>query len=140
MIRALLIKNFRNLEVANLKLEPGTTVIVGENGQGKTNFLEAINTLSYGKSFRARKQEAINWQNDKGAVVGTTDKDRLEVIFNRNATTQIKVNGRNTRVADFLGRFVSVVFHPEEINLVSGAPDRRRAWLDRLIATTDKNW
>ncbi|MDP2720571.1 MAG: DNA replication and repair protein RecF [bacterium] len=140
MLKVLLIKNFRNLEIANLKLEPGTTIIIGENGQGKTNFLEAINTLSYGKSFRAHKQEAINWQNDKAAVVGTTNKDRLEAIFSRNSANQIKVNGRNTKAADFLGRFVSVVFHPEEIDLVSGVPDRRRAWLDRLIATTDKNY
>ena len=58
-IENLYLRNFRNYEEENLELSAGVNLFLGKNAQGKTNFLEAVNYLSTGRSFRARKEEEM---------------------------------------------------------------------------------
>lgn len=140
MIRQLSVKNLRNLNIQEKIIQPGYNIIIGGNGQGKTNFLESLYLLAYGKSFRDEKSKIINWGENEARLVGKTDRDTLEIIIRRDRENTILINSKVKSTGALLGRFVCVVFHPQEIDMVSGPPSLRRAWLDRLIATTDKKY
>ena len=77
MIRQLTVKNLRNLNIQEKIIQPGYNIIVGENGQGKTNFLESLYILAYGKSFRDEKSKIISWEENEARVVGKTDYESL---------------------------------------------------------------
>ena len=140
MIRQLTVKNLRNLNIQEKTIQPGYNIIVGENGQGKTNFLESLYILAYGKSFRDEKSKIINWEENEARVVGKTDRDVLEVVIRKDRDNRVFINAKLKKTSALLGRFVCVVFHPKEIDIVSGPPSLRRAWLDRLISTADKKY
>src|SRR4030042_5513691 len=140
MLKEISVKNFRNLKFEEQGFRPGVTILFGENGQGKTNVLEAIHFLSYGKSFRGPSAQAINWRVDEARIYGETDAAKLGIIIRRDKENEFSVNGKTKKLSALLGRFVSVFFHPQEIELVFGPPTLRRSWLDRLISTVDKNY
>ena len=140
MIRQLTVKNLRNLNIQEKIIQPGYNIIVGDNGQGKTNFLESLYILAYGKSFRDEKSKIINWEENEARVAGKTDRDTLEIVIRRDRDNAVLINSKAKTASALLGRFVCVVFHPKEIDIVSGPPSLRRAWLDRLIATIDKKY
>jgi DNA replication and repair protein RecF len=140
MLKKLRVKNFRNLDIEKLNIKPGIVVIVGDNGQGKTNLLEAIYFLSYGKSFRGAKIQGINWDREACYVIGETTRDNLEIHIRRDKENTVLINGKKKKLSTLVGRFICVGFHPEEIEVINGAPSLRRVWLDRLISTTDKKY
>ena len=140
MLKELSIKNFRNLNIPLLKIPTGFTILVGNNGQGKTNLLEAIYFLSAGKSFRGMKKEVINWASEEAIIEADTSVGNIRIIISRNKETNILINGKQKNILYLFGKLPTVIFYPEEINLVSGPPTLRRSWLDRLISTADKNY
>jgi DNA replication and repair protein RecF len=140
MIRTLSVKGLRNLNINEVKLSAGFNIIIGENGQGKTNLLEALYFLAYGKSFRDDKSKVINWDTEEASIRGKTHDSVIEIIVKRESETKIYINGKPKKLASLLGRFLCVVFHPQEIELISGAPSLRRSWIDRLISTIDKKY
>ena len=90
--------NFRNYEKAHLVFDEGTTLITGNNGNGKTNLLEAIAWFSKGKSFRGVPNEALITQNKEKAILRaeiTLDKRKttLEVEINNFGRNQFQING-----------------------------------------------
>ena len=140
MLKSIAVEKFRNLNKVKLNFSRNVNIIVGDNGQGKTNLLEAIYLLSYAKSFRANKSQIINWQADWARIAGLTDKDEIEIRLLRDQETQAFINKKKKRVTDLLGRFVSVIFYPEEIGMISGPPNLRRSWLDKLGSITSKRY
>jgi DNA replication and repair protein RecF len=140
MLNSLSVRNFRNLEIPHQNFPFGTTILVGNNGQGKTAILEALYFLSYGKTFRGTKGDSVNWYEDEAQITGKTDKETLTVVFGKTRETQVLVNNKRKNTAELIGRFISVLFHPSEIEIVTGPPQLRRAWLDRVILTTDKKY
>jgi len=141
--------NFRNYTRLELSLPDRLTVFQGSNAQGKTNLLEAIHLLATGRSPRAvAERELINWL----ALEGTPPYARLmgEVGAGRDAQTlelvlelarnggangpvvrkQVHINGVPKRGLDLVGRLRVVLFLPEDVSLVSGAPSERRRYLD----------
>lgn len=127
-------ENFRNL---NGKITCGRNlnIIFGENGQGKTNWLEAIYLLATTKSFKtARLVEAINFEQDMAIVRGTVRQSAeitrgLQVIMQGNTKT-LTVNNKKETVNRFLGQLHAVNFNSDEIEIVRGGPDARRKFLD----------
>ena len=140
MLKSLSVKNFRNLSITDLKLKPGVTVIVGGNGQGKTNLIEAVYVLSYGRPFRGEKKETINWNSQEAEIFGETTRGTIRIFLRRDGETRVVVNNKTKPLAAVFGRFVSVLFHPGEIELIGGPPALRRSWLDKLIATIDRSY
>ena len=144
------VTNYRNISKA--QLEPGRelTVICGNNGQGKTNLLEAIWLLTGGKSFRGGKDaelvrrgetfavlDAVTlraWQEDQERddpshvriTVGTPDSQRPGRYASVNGTPP-------KRAAGLAGSFPAVVFDPGHLSLVKGAPEGRRKFLDAAL-------
>ena len=140
MLKALGVKNFRNLNIPKLTLTPGYTVIVGDNAQGKSNILEAIYLLSSGKPFRGTKNQALNWSAQEALVSGETDAGKIQIVISREDDTKISIDGKPKNLLALFGKFAATLFYPGEIELASGPPVGRRSWLDRLIATTDKTY
>ncbi len=130
---------FRNLS-GKIFWGDGLNVITGENGQGKTNWLEAIYLLATTKSFRTQKpQEAIRFGESLAVVRGRVARSRdvhrdLQVALQGN-TKAISVNGKRESVARYLGQLHVVSFTADELEVVRGAPEARRKFLDRGIVS-----
>lgn len=145
------LSDFRNYENKTFQFSDGVTVIAGENAKGKTNLLEAIYLLGVGESFRAKRtEEMVRFEQELGRVSGDvplTKKDTivLEVVVNGGIVMGKVVNKRkylvdgvSRRRKDILGILPLVLFRPEDIELISGSPDNRRKFLDRLLIQVDR--
>lgn len=137
-ITALDLRGYASLEVS---FGPGAHLIVGPNAAGKTSLLEAVVLLGWGRSHRTSADgELIRWDRDLARVEGRVGNDILEVAVVRSGADgaggrkRIRINGAGRR-STALGRVLRVVlFAPEEMLLVIGAPSLRRAAMDALAA------
>jgi DNA replication and repair protein RecF len=126
--------NFRNL-TGKIPCGTGLNILLGENGQGKTNWLEAIYILATSKSFKTAKlQEAIRFGEDMGLVRGRVRASAeihrdLQVTLQGN-TKALMVNGKKEALQRYLGQLHAVVFNADELEIVRGIPDARRRFLD----------
>lgn len=133
------VHNFRNLS-GRVSWGNGLNIIYGDNGQGKTNWLEAIYTLATTKSFRTQKlQEAVRFNEDlsviRGRVARTEEVHRdLQVTLQGNTKT-ISINGKREAVARYLRQLNAVAFTADELEVVRGGPDARRKFLDRGVVS-----
>ena len=139
LLESLSAENFRNLN-GKINCGKNLNIIFGENGQGKTNWLEAIYLLATTKSFKtARLQEAIKFGADLAIVRGTVHHgehiDRqLQVALQGNTKT-LTINGKNEPVTRFLGQLHAVIFNSDELEIVRGTPEARRKFLDGGIVS-----
>jgi DNA replication and repair protein RecF len=140
------IRDFRNLERVDLDLPPEGAVVVGDNGHGKTNLLEAIYYLQILRSIRdARDQDLARFDASGfhiSARAHTPAAHELGVGFDR-ASKRKKVTidgGEIRRLSDALGALPSVMFSPRDLELVSGPPTERRRFLDLVLALTDRKY
>jgi DNA replication and repair protein RecF len=131
--------NFRNLS-GKVSWGNGLNIIYGDNGQGKTNWLEAIYLLATTKSFRTqRPHEAIRFGEELAVVRGRVGRTR-EVHRDLQVTLQgklkaISVNGKREAVTRYLGQLHAVAFTADELDIVRGMPDARRKFLDRGVVS-----
>jgi len=136
-LKSIEVDRFRNLS-GRIDWANGTNVLYGNNGQGKTNWLESIQILAHGKSFRTRHlHEAIAFGESTGSVSGMVHRgdaiDReLRVGIQRN-TKQTFVNGKRESAVRYLGQLHAVWFTSDELEVVRGGPDARRSFLDRGV-------
>ncbi|MEP6690087.1 MAG: DNA replication and repair protein RecF [Gemmatimonadaceae bacterium] len=140
------IRNFRNLAHLDLHPPPHGIAIVGENGHGKTNLLEAMYYLQLMRSFRgARDAELVRFGEAgfhlAGAVRGGRSRE-VSVGFERaGKRKRAKLDGATTpRLTDALGAFPAVIFSPGDAVLVAGAPAERRRYLDVMLALTSRSY
>jgi DNA replication and repair protein RecF len=131
--------NFRNLS-GEIFWGEGLNVIAGENGQGKTNWLEAIYLLATTKSFRTqRPQEAIRFGESlavvRGRVARTRDVQRDLQVTIQGASKTLSLNGKRETVASYLSQLHVIPFTSDELEVVRGAPDARRRFLDRGVVS-----
>jgi DNA replication and repair protein RecF len=133
------VNNFRNLS-GKVFWGPGLNIIHGNNGQGKTNWLEAIHTLSRTKSFRTQRlQESIRFGEQTASIEGqvSTGNDLrrdLRVTLKEN-TKSIWVNGKREQLARYLGLLQVFAFTADQLEVVRGMPEARRHFIDRGIAS-----
>ncbi len=132
-------KNFRNLR-GNISFAGSLNVLLGENGQGKTNWLEAIAVLASTHSFRtARLQDAVNFESETAMVGGAVRESpeivrQLRVIIAGNTKTLL-INDKKETVRGYLGQLHTVVFNSDQLDIVRGTPDARRRFLDMGIVS-----
>ncbi|MGI8918232.1 MAG: DNA replication/repair protein RecF [Pyrinomonadaceae bacterium] len=130
---------FRNLS-GELSLGPRLNIILGNNGQGKTNWLEAIYLLSRTKSFRTQRlQEGINFGQETAFVRGLVTRGEelrrdLQVTIQGNTKT-ISINGKREPLARYLGQLQVFSFTAAELEVVRGVPEARRRFIDRGAAS-----
>jgi len=130
-------ENFRNL-FGSVHCGHGLNILIGLNGQGKTNWLEAINVLATARSFRtSRLQEAIRFGVDSAAIAGRVvrsaqvSRDLRVAIGDRSKS--LFVNGKQETSRGYLNQLHSIVFNSDELEIVRGQPEARRRFLDQSI-------
>lgn len=144
----LALRGFRNYSRKVLVFADKTTLVVGDNGVGKTNILEAIYLLATGKSFRASKEaQMILYGKELARVSGDVSEVGLEIMLTtgevegqRVARKRYLVNGVAKRRMDFVGNLRCVLFRPEDIELVLGSPRGRRDYLDSVLEQVDREY
>lgn len=148
------LNHYRNYSRLTVELPPGPVLLRGDNAQGKTNFLEAIYLLSTTRSVHARAdQQLINWRVFKQetlpfarieATVKThRESFQLAVTLVREGESirkDIRLNGAKKRALDVIGKLTTVMFLPEDIELVTGAPAIRRRYLDTTLCQIDPEY
>lgn len=130
--------DFRNYRVVELPLEPGANLIVGRNGQGKTNLVEAIAYFSSLRSHRVSGDAALIRAGCSAAIarLGVRAEERsvrLELQINRTGQNRAQINGNPTRARELMRWFSSVTFAPEDLTIVRGEPSVRRRFLDDAL-------
>ncbi len=142
IVQSLELVEFRNYERASFELTGGTTAIVGDNGQGKTNVAEALGYLATLSSFRRVPVDALIRIGAAQAVVRATVRHAdgrellIEAEINRTGRNRILVNRqRLARARDLLGVLRVTVFSPDDLTLVKGGPGERRDLLDDLLVS-----
>lgn len=133
---------FRNYERAELFLEPGVTVLYGENAQGKTNLLEAVYLCCLGRSHRTSKDaELVRWGSLQAQVVTATQSaEGAQEVWVRLCPggvkkKDIRINQTPVqRIGELMGHINAVMFSPEDLRLVKDGPDGRRRFLDMTLS------
>jgi DNA replication and repair protein RecF len=131
-------RDFRNLEPQRVALGPHATVLFGQNGQGKTNFLEACYLLCTLRPLRAQKlAELVRFEADEAfvrALLSVDAGDREIEVTIRDGSRSARLDGKAVRDPDELfGGIAVVAFTPDDLWLVKGSPDGRRKLLDRAV-------
>lgn len=137
IIKELRLNNFRNYENEKINFSNGINIIYGNNGMGKTNALEAVYYFSQGRGLRGTSKDVIR--------IGCNEAC-AEIIFDaegREFHSVIKFCGKQKKItvndielkktSQLVGKFVCVLFTPDELDLVKGAPDVRRKFMDISI-------
>ena len=131
-------ESFRNLSSVSIAPHPRFNILEGQNGQGKTNILEAIYLLGALRSFReVRTKGLIQWEQSAAIVRGRVSRRGVE----RELGVELSQRGRRAvtdgkivaRLSDYFGHLHLVVFAPEDLSLSKGGPSGRRRFLDRSI-------
>jgi len=139
LLESLDAQNFRNLH-GKLFCGKSLNIIFGENGQGKTNWLEAIYLLATTKSFKtARLQEAISFGEELAIVRGTVKhsaeiRRNLQVALQGNTKT-LSVNNKKETITRFLGELHTIIFNSDELEIVRASAEARRKFLDGGIVS-----
>jgi DNA replication and repair protein RecF len=145
-LESIAIQDFRNLQRVNLNFPAEGVALIGDNGHGKTNLLEAIYYLQILRSIRdARDQDLTRFEATGfhiAAKVNSPDPHEIGVGFERSSKKKkVTIDGSvPRRLSDALGKLPSVMFSPRDLELVSGAPSERRRYLDLLLALTDRKY
>ena len=144
-LRTLTLRHFRNVAFARLELAGRQQFFTGANGQGKTNLLEAAGFLTAVRSFRASDNKLLIMHTQQTAGVGCAlDHERLgatqvSIKLHRDSKELWCDQAKVTRLADYIGRFPTVAFTSQDMQLVRGSPSGRRRWLDLTLAAMDAN-
>ena len=144
-LRKLALLNFKNIAQGELTLCPGINCLVGDNGAGKTNFIDAVHYLSMCKSaFGMTDGQTIRHGEEFFMAEGayTTDAGKSEQIvcsFSRKGGKILKRNGKEyERLSEHVGLIPTVVVSPADSTLISDAADERRRFLNAFISTLDR--
>ena len=138
-VSSLKLVDYRNYEKLELKFYDDLNIFIGCNAQGKTNILEAVYYAACGSSFRSSTDsELVRWNAPGGSIslgfqrVGV--ENQLDFTFYRDRRRTIAYNGRKISVKELIGAVNVVLFAPDDLQLIKGAPAGRRRFLDMEIS------
>ncbi len=145
-LRKLTLRHFRNVGFTTLEFSGRQQFLVGANGQGKTNLLEAAGFVTALRSFRTTDNKLLVGIGQHCAAI-VCDLEH-EQMGETQVTIKLRHDGKEvwtdqtrvTRLADYLGQFPTVVFSSQDLQLVRGSPAGRRRWLDLTLSAMDRNY
>ena len=146
LLRQLSLINYKNFESKELTFDAKINCIVGDNGIGKTNILDAIYHLSFGKSyFNPVSSQNIRHGSDFFVIDGTFEKEgreeKIVCSLKKNNKKIIKRNGKAyDRFADHIGLLPLVIISPADRDLIIEGSDTRRKFIDGVISQSDKSY
>ena len=145
-LRKLTLRHFRNAGFAALEFTGRRHFLVGANGQGKTNLLEAAGLVTALRSFRTTDHKLLVGHGQTCAALAFVLEHERQ--GETHVTLKLRHDGKElwcdqarvTKLADYLGKFPTVVFSSQDLQLVRGAPAQRRRWLDLTLAAMDAGY
>lgn len=134
-LQSLHLKNYRNYKEASAEFSPKLNIFLGQNAQGKTNFLEAIYFLALTRSHRTRSdKELITFSEKEFAISGLVQRANsklpLDIILTEKGRICKLNHLKQTKLSDYIGKMTVVLFAPEDLQLVKGSPSLRRKFMD----------
>lgn len=138
------LRNYRNYRELNLKLAEHVNIFYGKNAQGKTNLLEAITLLCLGKPFRTKKEsDLIKWGTEycfcRGLFHDREYGTQIEIGIG-DKEKRIKVDGQIVKNNTVFGQIPVVIFSPDDLQLIKGAPQQRRDFIDLYLAQIEPQY
>lgn len=138
-ITEMTLRSYRSYETLHLAFDPGVQIFLGANAQGKTNIIEALYYAAFGRSHRTSSDAELIRVGADGAHIGLSFRrhdvpGELSFTFARGARRRITYAGESLRQRDLVGILPMVLFSPEDIFLVKGAPALRRRYLDAELS------
>lgn len=143
-IESIHLKNFRNYESLDMKLDQGTNILYGDNAQGKTNILESIYLCGTTKSHKGSKdREVIRFSQEESHIRMFVQKEsisyKIDMHLRKNKTKGVAINGIPIHKARELFGIVNLVFFsPEDLNIIKNGPGERRRFMDMELCQLDK--
>ena len=138
--------DFRNLTFADVSTDAPRVFLLGDNGQGKTNLLEAAGLVSALRSFRSTEITPLIRAGQTEArlridlTLNSTETAEMEIRLSKGSR-KAQLNGTPiTSISQHLGQFPTIVFCSDDLRLIRGSPSNRRRWLDAAIGTTEGNY
>ncbi len=141
------LKNYRNILDLSIDVDSNLNIFIGNNAQGKTNLLEALNLIIKGNSYKTKEdKEVINWNNENAYLFGEIIKDneniqitialekKVEDFYKNKLNKTIKINQNIQKKTALNKEFKGVVFSPEHLQIIKGAPTLRRKFLNEQIS------
>jgi len=138
-LKTLHLRQFRNYQDQKVELNAAKTILVGNNAQGKSNLLEAVELLATLRSHRMTRDRDLVQEGEAIAQINATLERQtgvsdLTLTLRRNGRRSVALNGESIRrQMDFLGVLNAVQFSSLDLDLVRGGPEGRRNWLDTLL-------
>lgn len=138
--------NFRSYENLELNFPNGITILYGNNGQGKTNIVEAIYLLCTGRSHRTNREHDMiqfdkPWARIRIVDIQKDGKHTVDMVMARGQKKRILVNGLAiSRISEILGQLSGVIFSPEDLDLVKEGPKLRRRFMDIELSQVSKSY
>lgn len=138
-ITELTLRSYRSYETLHLVFDPGVQIFLGANAQGKTNIIEALYYAAFGRSHRTSSDAELIRVGADGAHIGLSFRrhdvpGELSFTFARGVRRRITYAGESLRQRDLVGLLPMVLFSPEDLFLVKGAPALRRRYLDAELS------
>jgi DNA replication and repair protein RecF len=149
VLRELRLRNFRNFEDVTLTFPAAGAAIIGDNGSGKTNLLEAIYYLEIFRSFRgATDEQLVRFGADafhiRGIFHDPVAGNDIEITAGYELSTRtnrVRIDGvEQPRLAEAIGRVAAVIFSPSDVELVAGSPAERRRYLDIVLSLSTRGY
>ena len=134
-VKALQLISYRNYEKLNIELSDTLNIFLGKNAQGKTNIVESIYYAAVGHSYRTSSESDLIMLGAQGGSVKLSFERRsveniLEFAFSREKRRKILLNGQSIKMRELIGAVNAVLFSPEDLMIIKGAPAGRRRFLD----------
>ncbi len=142
ILNTLILTNFRSYSERKFEFSPGVNMIVGPNGVGKTNILEAIYTLLQGKSFRDSDEQLVKHDEQWWKVMGQMDDDVRELRYQLGQPSPKQILVDTVPKGRFTYRYQLpvVLFEPDDLLMIHGSPGARRSYLDNLLLKIDPTY
>jgi DNA replication and repair protein RecF len=143
-IQRIQLTNFRNFADVEVELGEKRNLVLGANAQGKTNLLEAMHVLGFGRSHRDRKDQNLvrfgeTYYRIEGAVEHIGVRTTIEVAYGQERK-RIRLNCKEARPATLIGLAPVVLSSPDDIDLIKRSPGYRRAFLDMAISQVSREY
>lgn len=136
MLSSIRLQHYRSYDDDSFEFTPGVNIIVGPNASGKTNLLEAILVASRGSSYRAHYADLVHFDHDWARIdVSGADTVRTVKLLRASTTDKtFEIGGRVLKRLSLEQSLPVVLFEPNHLLLLTGSPERRRDYLDELLA------
>lgn len=146
ILQRLSIHNFKNISEAQLEFSPKINCLLGNNGMGKSNLLDAIYYLSFCKSFSGAQDSMLMRRGEEFCLVQAGYNRRgveeeLSLGLSKGKRKSLKRKGKEyTRLSEHIGSFPLVMVSPQDIDLIRGASDERRRFMDMVISQSNHRY